>query len=420
MSERLVRGETAVEFFREQLERAMDHQKVSTSTFTQFYLVNLLAGCLRGELPPSEPGYDETPLALLYVRAIQSSRRDRAKLLRAMGDTALFVSGFFADSLQRTPGGPRLLQGHGRPRLRAPGRRTRTPASSGPRCSPSWPAASPSSRTCSARSPSRASLRQQPVGDASLRALDPDGQPARGRPARGARHHARDPRRGPAAVTEASPVSTLLVDVQRRLEALYALEHQAPVTEFLIPVEHAARTIPAAAAAPSSPRRATTCRWAWCWRTPCARGWPRADPRVHLDRENLDPFCVAAEEVSHFVYLFFCARAARQVTQLELELQGEVDKYLSSVFLLCLQNEGAVSPLPARAALPAVPSGRPRHGRGRPRALPPRPATSPIATAGTWSRASSGPRASWSWRAKPAASTGSGQRDKLERIAALQ
>jgi hypothetical protein len=70
-----------------------------------------------------------------------------------------------------------------------------------------------------------------------------------------------------------------------------------------------------------------------------------ADPRVHLDRENLDPFCVAAEEVSHFVYLFFCARASRQVTQLELELQGEVDKYLSSVFLLCLQNEGAVSPL---------------------------------------------------------------------------
>ena len=54
-----------------------------------------------------------------------------------------------------------------------------------------------------------------------------------------------------------------------------------------------------------------------------------ADPRVHLDRGNLDPFCVAAEEVSHFVYLFFCARATRQVTQLELELQGEVDKYLS-------------------------------------------------------------------------------------------
>jgi hypothetical protein len=84
MSERLVRGETAVEFFREQLERAMDHQKVSTSTFTQYYLVNLLAGCLRGELPPSEPGFDETPLArplrardpLLAPRPREAAARD--------------------------------------------------------------------------------------------------------------------------------------------------------------------------------------------------------------------------------------------------------------------------------------------------------------------------------------------------------
>ena len=32
------------------------------------------------------------------------------------------------------------------------------------------------------------------------------------------------------------------------------------------------------------------------------------------------------------------------MTQLELELQGEVDKYLCAVFLLSLQNDGAVSP----------------------------------------------------------------------------
>ena len=50
------------------------------------------------------------------------------------------------------------------------------------------------------------------------------------------------------------------------------------------------------------------------------------------------------EEVSHFVYLLFCARSQRTVTQLELELQGEVDKYLNAVFLLSLQNDGAVSP----------------------------------------------------------------------------
>jgi hypothetical protein len=99
----LVREESPIEFFKEQLERAMEHQKVSTSAFTEHYLVSLLAGCVRGDgLPPSEPGYDEMPLAVLYARALHASRRDRARLLRAMGDSALFVSGFFADSLSRT------------------------------------------------------------------------------------------------------------------------------------------------------------------------------------------------------------------------------------------------------------------------------------------------------------------------------
>lgn len=101
MNDKLVR-ETALEFFREQLEQAMAHQKVSTSAFTEHYLVHLLAGSLRAErLPQREPGFDETPLALVYVRALNASRRERARILRMLGDTALFVSGFFADSVNR-------------------------------------------------------------------------------------------------------------------------------------------------------------------------------------------------------------------------------------------------------------------------------------------------------------------------------
>jgi hypothetical protein len=97
---RLVRDETPVEFFREQLAKAMEHQRIETSAFTEYYLVNLLAGCVRGDgLPAAEPGFDEMPLALLYVEALKASRPERARLLRAMGDTALFMSGFFASSL---------------------------------------------------------------------------------------------------------------------------------------------------------------------------------------------------------------------------------------------------------------------------------------------------------------------------------
>lgn len=96
----LVREQSPLEFFKEQLEKAMEHQRVSTSAFTEHYLVTLLAACVRGgSVPGADPGMEETPLALLYVRAIQASRYERARLLRAMGDTALFISGFFADSL---------------------------------------------------------------------------------------------------------------------------------------------------------------------------------------------------------------------------------------------------------------------------------------------------------------------------------
>ena len=102
MAERLVNEETPLEFFRAQLERAMEHQRVCTSAFTEHYLVHLLAEAVRGvPLPAPEPGYEETPLGLLYARALAASHAERRALLRSLGDSALFLSGFFADSLSR-------------------------------------------------------------------------------------------------------------------------------------------------------------------------------------------------------------------------------------------------------------------------------------------------------------------------------
>jgi hypothetical protein len=102
MGETLVQGPTTLEFFREQLERAMQHQRVSTSAFTQFYLVNLLATCLRAARPEEgSAGFDDAPLALTYARALRATRHERARLLRGLGDSALFTAGFFGDSLAR-------------------------------------------------------------------------------------------------------------------------------------------------------------------------------------------------------------------------------------------------------------------------------------------------------------------------------
>ena len=104
MPEVVVSENTPALFFRDQLITAMEHQRVSTSAFTESYLVNLLSAFAKGEkLPSREPGFDETPLALLYARALTAARFERVVLLRSTADTALFVSGFFAESL---PGGP--------------------------------------------------------------------------------------------------------------------------------------------------------------------------------------------------------------------------------------------------------------------------------------------------------------------------
>jgi hypothetical protein len=102
MLDRVVREETAVAFFHEHLLAAMENQHVSTSAFTECYVVNLLAAFARGEgLPGREAGFDETPLALLYARALEADGWERSHLLRTTADTALFVSGFFGDSLSR-------------------------------------------------------------------------------------------------------------------------------------------------------------------------------------------------------------------------------------------------------------------------------------------------------------------------------
>ena len=63
---------------------------------------------------------------------------------------------------------------------------------------------------------------------------------------------------------------------------------------------------------------------------------------AHLSRSATDPwtqerlqgFCAATEGVSHFLYLAHRAGQGGQVSQLELEAQGEIDKYLAVMLQL--------------------------------------------------------------------------------------
>ena len=66
------------------------------------------------------------------------------------------------------------------------------------------------------------------------------------------------------------------------------------------------------------------------------------DPTEMLHGRNLHDFWLALEGISHFLYFTWNAGYERPVSLLEMELQGEVDKYILATFLFYSQQRGAV------------------------------------------------------------------------------
>ncbi len=100
MSERLLRS-TAKEFFRGLLRQACDEQRVLPSETAEFYLVQLLERFVR-----CEEGLLDRPLALDFLESLERDPPERYQRLKYVGDTALFVSGVFTESLESTAVGP--------------------------------------------------------------------------------------------------------------------------------------------------------------------------------------------------------------------------------------------------------------------------------------------------------------------------
>ncbi len=96
MSDAVVRRESAAEYFKELVEGALAHQRIAAGELTSFYVVNLLTGFLQR---PAEE--DETPLAFRLAEALEAAGMRQRATLKQIGDSSLFISGFFADSLNR-------------------------------------------------------------------------------------------------------------------------------------------------------------------------------------------------------------------------------------------------------------------------------------------------------------------------------
>jgi len=126
-----------------------------------------------------------------------------------------------------------------------------------------------------------------------------------------------------------------LARVQRGLEALYRVNTGVAVDDFMI--DEAARDALVRSRRPREQLLAIEDRGEMALALYID---PAALANLDAGGHELGDFLLAVEGVSHFIYAIVCARADRALTQLELELQAEVDKYVT-----CLLRSGD----PARA-----------------------------------------------------------------------
>ncbi len=90
------------EYFFDSVNAAVKNQQIDTSDEIICYLVNVLTSFSRSEdlFEYSEEGVTLKPLALMYTDALSESLlAERIRILQKLGDTALFISGVFSDSL---------------------------------------------------------------------------------------------------------------------------------------------------------------------------------------------------------------------------------------------------------------------------------------------------------------------------------
>jgi hypothetical protein len=96
MSQAVFQRESAVEYFKELVDRALTHQGLAAQELTSFYVVQLLASFLQ-----TPDNYDEGPLSLRLMRALESGGMRQRASLKQIGDLSLFIAGFFSESLNR-------------------------------------------------------------------------------------------------------------------------------------------------------------------------------------------------------------------------------------------------------------------------------------------------------------------------------
>jgi hypothetical protein len=102
MAEPLVQAKSPVEFFKEQVEAACERQHLHPQPMTSYYVVSLLSEFTHWQRGTSGPAVGGEALGVKLLRALDSGGTMARLNLKQVGDTSLFISGFFSDSLRRS------------------------------------------------------------------------------------------------------------------------------------------------------------------------------------------------------------------------------------------------------------------------------------------------------------------------------
>jgi hypothetical protein len=92
------------EFFQAQVSQAISNQKLQVKDEIEFYLVNLLCEFIaprKLETVAGELDALETPLAVMLKEAIEAPPSQQIKIFKYLGDSSLYVAGFFQDYFNR-------------------------------------------------------------------------------------------------------------------------------------------------------------------------------------------------------------------------------------------------------------------------------------------------------------------------------
>lgn len=91
------------EYFREKVNVAATELKIEIDDHLEFYLVNLLCEFIDLSRVNEQAADDvfEQPLALMLQKALESPVTAQPKIFKAIGDTSLYVAGYFQDYFNR-------------------------------------------------------------------------------------------------------------------------------------------------------------------------------------------------------------------------------------------------------------------------------------------------------------------------------